>query len=105
VAKTQFSTVFRFFFPLVAVSRRTEDVEFKKSTLDQHQIGHPKERGELRGVLSQSTVANLVNRPGFCGGWLVLIMRLLSISADYVRIVPQTRLAGYTRWAQGVVFG
>jgi hypothetical protein len=46
-----------------------------------------------------------MNRPGVRGGWLVLIMRLLSISADYVRRVPQTRLAGYTRWAQGVVFG
>ena len=46
-----------------------------------------------------------MNRPGFRGGWLVLIMRLLSIPADYVRIVPQTLRVGYGRWAQGVVFG
>ena len=45
-----------------------------------------------------------LNRPRFRGGWLVLIMRLLSIPADYVRIVPQTLRVGYGRWAQGVVF-
>lgn len=46
-----------------------------------------------------------VNRPGFRGGWLVLIMRLLSIPADYVRIVPQTLPVEYDRWVQAGVFG
>ena len=31
-----------------------------------------------------------LNRPGFRGGCLVLIMQLLNTAADYVRIVPQT---------------
>jgi hypothetical protein len=42
----------------------------------------------------------ILNRPGFCGGLLVLIMQLLSIPADYVRIVPQTLPVEYDRWVQ-----
>ena len=46
-----------------------------------------------------------VNCPGNRGGWLVLIMRLLSIPADYARIVPQTLRVGCDRWVQGDVLG
>jgi hypothetical protein len=46
-----------------------------------------------------------LNRPGFRGGWLVLIMQLLNIPADRVRIVPQTLPVGYDRWVQGDVLG
>jgi hypothetical protein len=41
-----------------------------------------------------------VNRPGFRGGCLVLIMRLLSILADYACIMPQALLAGHDRWVR-----
>ena len=46
-----------------------------------------------------------LNCPGNRGGWLVLIMRLLSIPADYARIVPQTLRVGCDRWVQGDVLG
>ena len=46
-----------------------------------------------------------LNRPGNRGGWLVLIMRLLSIPADYARIVPQTLRVGCDLWVQGDVLG
>ena len=63
----------------------------------------PKQAGLAADTQFVATV-NL-NRPGNRGGWLVLIMRLLSIPADYARIVPQTLRVGCDRWVQGDVLG
>jgi len=59
--------------------------------------------GMLQGL--KPLTMDALNRPGNRGGWLVLIMRLLSIPADYARIVPQTLRVGCDRWVQGDVLG